>query len=205
MITLYNYEDKTKESAIEKCISELNTNLEDLIIKETESETGLLKKVKKYQLTVVKKSDIITEIKSFINELQQKFNIEINSEVTVRDNNFNVMLVSSNNAILIGKEGRTIESIQIILNQFINNQIDMNVRINVDASNYKGKKLKNFEYEIKTIAKSVLRTKVAVKLDPMNSYNRRIVHNIVSNFENLTSLSEGEEPNRFITIAYKED
>ena len=205
MITLYNYEDKTKEALIEKCTSELNVSLDDLIVKETESETGLLKKTKKYQLTAVKKSDIIAEIKSFITELQQKFNIEINSEVNVRDNNFNVMLVSSNNAILIGKEGRTIESIQIILNQFINNQIDMNVRINVDASNYKGKKVKNFEYEIKTIAKSVLRTKVAVKLDPMNSYNRRIVHNVVSNFEHLTSLSEGEEPNRFITIAYKED
>ena len=204
MITLYNYEDKTKETLIEKCTSELNVSLDDLIIKETESESGLIKK-KKYQLTAVKKSDIIAEIKSFIKELQEKFNIEINSEVTVRENTFNVMLVSSNNAILIGKEGRTIESIQIILNQFINNQIDMNIRINVDASNYKGKKVKNFEYEIKTIAKGVLKTKVAVKLDPMNSYNRRIVHNVVSNFEHLTSLSEGEEPNRFITIAYKED
>ena len=204
MITLYNYEDKTKETLIEKCTSELNVSLDDLIIKETESESGLIKK-KKYQLIAVKKSDVIAEIKSFIKELQEKFNIEINSEVTVRENTFNVMLVSSNNAILIGKEGRTIESIQIILNQFINNQIDMNVRINVDASNYKGKKVKNFEYEIKTIAKGVLKTKVAVKLDPMNSYNRRIVHNVVSNFEHLTSLSEGEEPNRFITIAYKED
>ena len=204
MITLYNYEDKTKDTLIEKCTSELNVSLDDLIIKETESESGLIKK-KKYQLTAVKKSDVISEIKSFIKELQEKFNIDITSEVTVRENTFNVMLVSSNNAILIGKEGRTIESIQIILNQFINNQIDMNVRVNVDASNYKGKKVKNFEYEIKTIAKGVLKTKVAVKLDPMNSYNRRIVHNVVSNFEHLTSLSEGEEPNRFITIAYKED
>ena len=84
-------------------------------------------------------------------------------------------------------------------------KIDMNLRINVDASNYKGKKIKNFEYEIKKIAKSVLRTKVAVKLDPMNSYNRRIVHNVVSEFENLTSLSEGEEPNRYVVIDYKED
>ena len=204
MITLYNYEDKTKETLIEKCTSELNVSLDDLIIKETESESGLIKK-KKYQLTAVKKSDVISEIKSFIKELQEKFNIDITSEVTVRENTFNVMLVSSNNAILIGKEGRTIESIQIILNQFINNQIDMNVRINVDASNYKGKKIKNFEYEIKKIAKSVLRTKVAVKLDPMNSYNRRIVHNVVSEFENLTSLSEGEEPNRYVVIDYKED
>ena len=204
MITLYNYEDKTKENLISKALEELNVTEEDIITKESESESGLFKN-KKYQLTVVKKEDVIKEIKSFINTLAEKFNIEITSEVTVRDNNYNVMMVSNNNPILIGKDGRTIESIQVIINQFINNQIGMNVRINVDASNYKGKKLKNFEYEIKSIAKSVLRTKVAVKLDPMNSYNRRIVHNVVSNFENLTSLSEGEEPNRYVTIAYKED
>ncbi len=204
MITLYNYEDKIKENLISKALEELNVTEEDIITKESESESGLFKN-KKYQLTVVKKEDVIKEIKSFINTLAEKFNIEITSEVTVRDNNYNVMMVSNNNPILIGKDGRTIESIQVIINQFINNQIGMNVRINVDASNYKGKKLKNFEYEIKSIAKSVLRTKVAVKLDPMNSYNRRIVHNVVSNFENLTSLSEGEEPNRYVTIAYKED
>ncbi len=204
MITLYNYEDKVKETLKEKALNELNVTEEDIITKESESESGLFKN-KKYQLTVVKKEDIIKEIKDFIKTFAEKFNIEIQTEVTVRDNNFNIMMVSNNNPILIGKDGRTIEAIQLILNQFINNQIDMNVRINVDASNYKGKKLKNFEYEIKSIAKSVLRTRVAVKLDPMNSYNRRIVHNVVSNFENLTSLSEGEEPNRYITIAYKED
>jgi len=204
MITLYNYEDKSKELLKEKCLSELNVTEEEIFTKESETESGLFKN-KKYQLTVVKKEDIISEVKDFINTLAQKFNIEINTEVTIRDNNINVMMVSNNNAILIGKDGRTIESIQIILNQYINNQIDMNLRINVDASNYKGKKIKNFEYEIKKIAKSVLRTKVAVKLDPMNSYNRRIVHNVVSEFENLTSLSEGEEPNRYVVIDYKED
>lgn len=204
MITLYNYEDKTQELTKEKCLQELNVSEDELLIKESETDKGLFKN-KKYLLTAVKKQDVINEIKEFINTLATKMNIEINSEITNRENNFNVMMVSNNNPILIGKDGRTIESIQLLINQYINNQIDMNVRINVDASNYKGKKLKNFEYEIKKIAKSVLRSKVAVKLDPMNSYNRRLVHNIISEFENLTSLSEGEEPNRYIVVAYKED
>ena len=204
MITLYNYEEKTKELLKEKCLQELNVTEEELLIKESETDKGLFKN-KKYMLTAVKKQDVINEIKEFINSLASKMNLEVNLEVTNRENNFNVMMVSNNNPILIGKDGRTIEAIQLLLNQYINNQIEMNIRINVDASNYKGKKLKNFEYEIKKIAKSVLRSRVAVKLDPMNSYNRRIVHNIVSEFENLTSLSEGEEPNRYVTIAYKED
>ena len=204
MITSYKYEDKTKENLKEKCLKDLNLNEDEVILKEIEPDKGLFKN-KKYQVIAYKKVDIIESIKEFINTLKEKFNIEIQSEIVSRDNNFNVMLVSNNNAILIGKEGHTIEAIQIILNQYIKKQLEVDVRIYVDASNYKGKKTKNFEYEIKTIAKNVLKSHIAVKLDPMNSYNRRIVHNIVSNFPNLTSLSEGEEPNRFITISYKED
>ncbi len=204
MITSYKYEDKVKENLKDKCLTDLNLTEDEVIIKEIEPDKGLFKN-KKYQLIAYKKSDIINSIKEFINTLKEKFNIEINEEIMVRDNNFNVMLVSNNNPILIGKEGKTIEAIQVILNQYIKKQLEVDIKIYVDASNYKGKKLKNFEYEIKSIAKSVLKTHVDVKLDPMNSYNRRIVHNIVSNFPNLTSLSEGEEPNRFVTISYKED
>ena len=204
MITSYKYEDKVKENLKDKCLNDLNLTEDEVIIKEIEPDKGLFKN-KKYQLIAYKKSDIINSIKEFINTLKEKFNIEINEEIMVRDNNFNVMLVSNNNPILIGKEGKTIEAIQVILNQYIKKQLEVDIKIYVDASNYKGKKLKNFEYEIKSIAKSVLKTHVDVKLDPMNSYNRRIVHNIVSIFPNLTSLSEGEEPNRFVTISYKED
>ena len=77
--------------------------------------------------------------------------------------------------------------------------------ITITINNYKGKKLKNFEYEIKSIAKSVLKTHVDVKLDPMNSYNRRIVHNIISQYKNLKTESIGEEPERYTIIKYQED
>lgn len=203
MITLYKYEDKNKEEMKEKILKELEATEEELIIKENEIEVGLFKN-KKYQFEVIKKEDIIKEVKSFIETLAQKLNLEIHSEIKQRENTINVMLVSNNNAILIGKDGKTLQAIQVLLNQCISNQVD-NIKVIVDASNYKGKKVKNFEYEIKKIAKDVLRTKVAVKLDPMNSYNRRIVHNVVSSFEQLSSISEGEEPNRYVVISYKED
>ena len=81
----------------------------------------------------------------------------------------------------------------------------MDIKVNLDASSYKKKKEEYFEREIKKIAKEVLNTKIDVKLDPMNSYNRRIVHNIVSKFKNLETESVGEEPNRYTIIKYKED
>ncbi len=204
MITLYKYEDKNKEVLVNKCVEELNVSIEDIYTKETELETGLFKN-KKYLLTAIKKEDIIKEIKEYINELSKKMNLEIHSEIKEKDGNINVMLVSDKNAILIGKDGRTLESIQLLINQLVKAQTDFNLRIIVDASNYKGKKIKNFEYEIKQMAKDVLRTKIELKLDPMNSYNRRIVHSVVSEFPNLTTRSEGEEPNRYTIISYKED
>lgn len=204
MITLYNYEDKSKDIAKEKALNELNIEEDKVYFIENIKETGLFKN-KKYDLTVIKKSDVILEIKNFLEEFSKKFNIELHSEIKENNNNINIMLVSSNNPILIGKDGKTLESLQLVLNQYIQNQTGLNIKIIIDAANYKEKKVKNLEYQIKKICKDVLRNKVAVKLDPMNSYNRRIVHNIVSEFENLTSLSEGEEPNRYIVIANKED
>ena len=135
----------------------------------------------------------------------EKFNISIHSEVKLVDDIINVILVSDNNPILIGKEGRTLEAIQMLLRQSVSVATGKNFKIHIDASNYKAKKQKNLEYEIKKIAKEVLSTKVEVKLDPMNSYDRRCVHNVVAKFENLQSTSYGENPERYVVISYKED
>ena len=98
-----------------------------------------------------------------------------------------------------------LNSIQVLLKKLIEIQTGMNLRINLDIENYKKRKIENLERDIKKIIKDVLRTRVDAKLDPMNSYERRIVHNLVSNYGQLSSSSEGEEPNRYVVIKYKED
>jgi len=203
MITLYKFEDKNKDILLEKALNELNETEDNIYYKENEVESGLFKN-KKYNITIIKKDEIIKELKEYINTLANKMNIEIHSEIKIVNSTINIMLVSTENAILIGKEGRTLESIQLLLNQLIKQQTDFNIRIIVDASNYKGKKEKNFEYEIKKIAKEVLKTKIEVKLDPMNSYNRRIVHSIASEYYNIETESFGEEPERYVVIRYVE-
>ena len=81
----------------------------------------------------------------------------------------------------------------------------MDIKVNVDASNYKKKKEENFERDMKRILKEVQKTHIETKLDPMNSYKRRIVHNLASKFKNIKTESVGEEPNRFTIIKYEED
>ena len=95
-------------------------------------------------------------------------------------------------------------SIQNLLRQTISNKIKFNLKINLDASNYKARKEKYFERNIKTIVNEVLKTKDEIKLDPMNSFKRRIVHSLVSDYYNLETESVGEEPNRCVIIRYVE-
>ena len=136
--------------------------------------------------------------------MQKNMNLEINSEIRIEENNINILLVSDNNNILIGKDGKTLNAIQLILRQSFKELNQFNLRIIVDVSNYKAKKLKNLEYEVKKICKEVLKTKVEVKLDPMNSYERRLVHSIVTEFDGLQSISYGETPNRYTVIKIKD-
>ena len=203
MINKYAYEAKTKEEVLSKALEELNVEEKDLYINDILEQSGLFK-AKKFGIEVIKKDDVLKYIKEFIENLSKFMNIDIKSEVKYVDDIISVVLVSDNNPILIGKEGKNLLSIQTIIRQAVNNAVGNNIKINVDASNYKEKKIKNLEREIKNIARDVLQSHVDVKLDPMNSYERRVVHSLISEYENLETVSEGEAPNRYVTIKYIE-
>ncbi|MDD2377481.1 MAG: KH domain-containing protein [Bacilli bacterium] len=198
------YEGKTKEDAISKCLTELNKELSDLYIIDKEQEGGLFKG-KKIIIEVLLKEEVINYIKSFIRDLGTLMGIQLNSEVREVEDIIQVILVTDQTAIIIGKDGRTLEAIQLLLRQSISSVTNFNVKVNVDSSNYRRNKERNFEYEIKKIVKEVLKSKIEVKLDPMNSYKRRIVHTIVSNYNDLETVSVGEAPERYVIIKYKED
>ena len=115
-----------------------------------------------------------------------------------------IKMYSDNNSILIGKDGRTLTSLQTLIRQSLSNQIKFNVKVNLDASNYKIKKERFFEKDIKNIINDVMKSKDEVKLDAMNSYKRRIVHSIASEYYNIETESFGEEPERYVVIRYVE-
>ncbi|MDD2434644.1 MAG: KH domain-containing protein [Bacilli bacterium] len=198
------YEGKTKEEAINKCQKELNKEINELYIIEKEQEGGLFKG-KKVLIEVLVKEEVIKYIKDFIQNLGNLMEVQINSEVRDVEDIIKVILVTDKSAIIIGKDGRTLEAIQLLIRQSIRGLTGFNIKVNIDASNYRKNKERNFEYEVKKIAKDVLKTKIEVKLDSMNSYQRRIVHTIVSEFNNLETVSVGESPERYVIIKYKED
>lgn len=201
---LKKYEGKNKEEILKKILKELNCNQNDLFLK-SEFIEGKLFKSSKYIVSVVTKKEIIEYISEYIQNLSRCMKINIESEILESEDIFKVTLVSDQNAILIGKEGRTLNSIQLLLKQSIKNKIGLSLKINVDVANYKVKKLKNIEYQVKKIIKEVQSTKITAALDPMNSYERRFVHNLVSEYKNLTTESIGEGRDRRVTIKYKQN
>lgn len=204
MLNIKEYTEKTKELALEHCLEELGKNESELFIIESETEAKLFKG-KKVNLKVLEKSEVINFIKEFIKNLGSYMNLDIKSEVKENDGIIQIILVSDNNGILIGKDGRTMNSIQHLLRQSISIQTGFNLKLVVDVSNYKEKQNYFFERDIKNICKEVLHSHVDVKLDPMNSYKRRLVHNLVSDYKALETESLGEEPNRYVVIKYKEE
>lgn len=204
LLNKYTFEGKNLEETTEKCLKELDCELENLYVREFEQE-GKLFKAKKVIVEAIKKEDVIKFIKDFLTSTTNLMGIPVNMEVKIDAEIINVTLVSESNPILIGKDGRTLNSLQVLLRQALSNQAGFNIKVNLDASNYKARKMNNLEYEIKKIAKEVLESKVDVKLDPMNSYERRLVHTVISEFNNLETESVGEAPERSVVIKYKED
>lgn len=195
MIQVYKYEGKDEEDCLTKCIEDLDVYSCDLLINNIEEEEN-------YKIEVVKKEDIIKYIKDYFKDLISKMNLDGNYEVREDENIFNVTIVSNNNPILIGKDGKNLNSMQFLIRQSLNKLTGMDVKVNLDVSNYRAKRIKNFEYQIKNIVREVQKTKTDTKLDPMNSYQRRIIHSLLSDFSNVTTESVGEEPNRCVVIKY---
>lgn len=197
MIEVYKFEGKDLEECRVKCLDNLDVYNNEILIKEINSDNGV-------SIDVIKKDDITKFIEDYIKDLSNNMNIEMKSNIYEEDDVFFVRINSNNNSILIGKDGKTLNAIQFLLRKTISNITGFNVNVNIDISNYKKKIEKKFENEIKQIINEVLKSKIETKLDPMNSYKRRNVHSIASNYYNIETMSVGEEPNRCTIIKYVE-
>lgn len=203
MLVKNRYNGKTREEAINNAKIALQEMEENLYIKEIEVKTGLFNK--KVEIEVVRKDDVIEYIKEYVKELIHNMGVTCNLEVKKRENGINITVISDNNSILIGKNGKTLESITLILKQMIHNEIGEYFPFVLDIGEYKVAKEHKLESLAKRTAREVATSKIPAKLDPMNSYERRIIHSILADHRKVTTESEGEEPNRYVVIKPKED
>ncbi|MBR1417140.1 MAG: KH domain-containing protein [Bacilli bacterium] len=199
------FNGKNLEELKKEALESLNLDEKDCLISVTSTKSGLFKTKEEFEIKVYKLVDIAEEIKNYLNELLTNMNINANFETKIRDEQISIKMFSDNNKILIGRDGKTLKALQTVIRQHIFREVGSYPYVLLDVENYKEKKMKNLEFLTKKLAKEVLRTKQPIAMDNMNSYERRIAHNVLSTFDGLTSASEGEEPNRHIVIKIKEN
>lgn len=197
----YNYEGKTKEAAIELALQELKITEEDLIVNTVEEKGGLLKK--SVEIEVYNMNEIVSFIKDTIAQITKLMGVESNLEVRRRENSISITIFSDNNSILIGKNGKNVAALQLLIRQMVNSKLKEPLSIILDVGNYKEKRVKSIEFLAKKLAREAYKTKTEITMDSMNSYERRIVHSVLADDKYVYTESIGEEPNRKVVIKLK--
>lgn len=202
MLELKNniFEGKTLDEVLNDGLKKLNASKDEVYYSVNEETTGTLFKSKKYKVNIILKEDLIEYVKAYLKEVTDLMGVKVEFETQKRENYIKINMVSDNNAILIGKNGRTMSSLQTLIRQSIQNKIGIKVNVILDANEYKEKQQRNIERLAIRLARDVRKTKVEVKMDCMNSFERRLVHNVLTDFKGVTTISEGEEPNRRVVI-----
>ena len=198
-----NYTGKTLEEAINNAKIALQETENSLYIKELETKSGLFNK--KVEIEVIRRDDVITFIKDYLKNLIENMGLTANLEVKKREDNVTFTIFSDNNSILIGKNGRTLNSITTIVKQVVYKELGEYFNFTIDIGEYKKERENRLERLAKKVAREVAYSKVEAKLDPMNSYERRIIHTILADNKKVTTEIEGEEPNRYVVIKPRED
>ena len=198
----YTYQAKTFQDAKNQALEALMEQEGNLYIKEIESSNKLFNK--KSVIQVIKKEDVVEHIKELVKDIITCMGLTVNMEVKKREDTLSITIYSDNNAVLIGKNAKTLDALNTIVRQSVYNEIGENYKFILDVSEYKQKREWNLEKMAKQIAREVAKTNVPAKLDPMNSYERRVIHNILTNNKKVYTESEGEEPNRYVVIKPKE-
>ena len=200
----YVFSGKTEEEALESALSELSVEKKDILYDLKEQKGGLFKG-KKVEITVTKKSDINEFIKSTILKIVTDMGFDVQIESKVRDDILNLTIHSDNNKLLIGRDGKNMGALNVVVKQIVQNELGIYYKFNLDVGDYKLKQQHNLERMAKRVAREVAKTKVEAKLDPMNSYERRIIHNILNDDRYVYTESTGEEPNRCVIIKVRND
>ncbi len=199
------FSGKTKEEAIQLAKEELQEVEENLFIKEVETTKGGLFKSKKVEIEVIEKREVVKGIKDYLIKLLKNMGYSVNIEVKNKEEVPKYIIFSDNDALLIGKNGKNLKALSIVTSQHLNTELGKTFKFIIDINSYKEKHDKQLEALGRRVAREVAKTGIEVKLDSMNSYERRVIHNALTNNKKVYTESEGEEPNRYIVIKPKKE
>ena len=194
-----------KPAIIKARVKDENAKVAEAVVEEKVEVTPVKEEVKeeKKENTIVnevKEEVALGDPKEFLGKVFAAMGMEVDIQVDSKDKEMNIELSGKDMGVLIGKRGQTLDSLQYLTSLVVNKGQKEYVRVKVDTENYRERRKETLENLAKNLAYKAKRTKRPVSLEPMNPYERRIIHSSLQNDKYVTTHSEGEEPYRKVVI-----
>ncbi len=203
------FKAKTVDEAITTASMELgvaSTELEyEVVDKGTSGFLGI--GAKPAIIKAKKKESFLDDIYEYLDNLFKAMDIEtkVNIEYDQENSNMDIDIEGPDMGILIGKRGQTLDALQYLISLFVNKKSESYIRVKLDTENYRARRKDTLENLAKNIAFKVKRTRRPFTLEPMNPYERRIIHSALQNDRYVATRSEGEEPYRKVVVYLKKN
>lgn len=201
-------ERKEKEKAEKKAEKNIKkeTEISENVSNEEVKEVPVKENKKpRRELSEEEINDISAKAVKFLNDVftSMGMNVEVTCKYNHLDDSFIIDLAGDRMGILIGKRGQTLDSLQYLTSLVVNKGTSEYIRVKVDTENYRERRKETLENLAKNIAFKVKRTRRPISLEPMNPYERRIIHSTLQSDRYVTTHSEGEEPFRKVVVTLK--
>ncbi len=193
---------KTLEDALQKACAELQCEKEDLVYSIEEEKKTLF--TKRVVINVYELEDVVDYAETYILNITDTLGIEATASTTLKDDMIKITIDSTNNPILIGKNGKTLQAMAELTKLAVAVKFKRRFRLLIDINGYKDSKYRKLVHLAKKTAKQVQRTKTDAVLDPMPADERRIVHNAIHGFKNVKTISQGDGTHRQVHIVFVE-
>ena len=198
---------KTVDDAITEASIKLGTTSDKIEVEVLEKgSTGFLGiKSKPAIIKARKKNDTVDNIREFLENVFSAMNMEVTIDIKKAEDDkvYEVELSGKEMGLLIGKRGQTLDSLQYLTNLAVNKHSDGYIKVKLDTEDYRQRRKDTLENLAKNIAYKVKRTKRPVSLEPMNPFERRVIHSALQGDRYVETHSEGEEPFRHVVVTLK--
>jgi len=197
---------RTEDDAIEAALAQLGLTRDDVSVEIIEqAKTGFLglKNTPALVRVLYEVRENRTEkVEDFLQGLFSRMEIEAEVKVSEGDDAISVVLTGKDPGALIGRRGETLDAIQHLTNYVVNRGASGRVRINIDAENYRQRRNETLESLAVKAAGKVMKYRRNITLDPMNAYERHVIHSALQDYANISTYSVGAEPNRRVVVSY---
>lgn len=205
MLKRVEFEAKTLSDAEKMAVEMLRIQKEKIKLTVLKEKKGLLGLGASALYEAIPNVNVALEGKIYLENILAELNVEAKMELRTQNDGKEIHyhIESEENALLIGREGRTLLALQFMLRNYLNIFVNTHLIISLDIGNYHENRKKQLEILATKTAKEVAQTRIAVKLDPMNSFDRRIIHTKLGEWRDVITESEGEGENRALVIKPK--